>query len=331
MSSYPYTRLRRLRTQAFSRDLTQEHHLHVNDLVLPVFVQEGVRKRTAVAAMPGVERLSLDELLHEVELLAALGIRAINLYANVAEDKKNNQGSEAYNDQGLAQQAIRAIKARFPMMGVMPDVALDPYTSHGQDGIVDEYGRILNDESVVAMTRQALSLVEAGADMIAPSDMMDGSTLSMREALEQAGHVDVGILAYAAKYASNFYGPFREAVGSLNNLGKADKRTYQMNPANSDEALREVQLDLEEGADIIMVKPGMPYLDIVHRVKTEFGVPVAVYQVSGEYAMFKAASQNGWLDEKFAVLEAVLGMKRAGADMIFTYYAKDIARWLKEN
>ncbi|ODN43143.1 porphobilinogen synthase [Piscirickettsia litoralis] len=331
MSNYPYTRLRRLRTQAFSRDLTQEHHVKASDLVLPVFIQEGTRKRTAVEVMPGVERLSIDELLHEIETLEALGVRAINLYAKIDQEKKNNDGSEAYNEQGLAQRAIREIKVRFPKMGVMPDVALDPYTSHGQDGILDEQGRILNDESVQAMTMQALSLADAGADIVAPSDMMDGRTLSIREGLEAAGFIDVGILAYAAKYASNFYGPFREAVGSNTNLGQADKRTYQMNPANSDEALREVQLDLEEGADIIMVKPGMPYLDIVHRVKTEFGVPVAVYQVSGEYAMLKAASQKGWLNEQKTVLEAVLGMKRAGADMIFTYYAKDIAKWLKES
>ena len=279
--------------------------------------------------MPGVERLGLDALLEEAEDLKRLGVPALALFPVTPQEKKSSDAAEAWNPEGLAQNATRALKAQFPELGVITDVALDPFTSHGQDGLLDESGYVMNDETVQALIKQALSHAEAGADVVAPSDMMDGRIGSIREALEDAGHRNTRILAYSAKYASAFYGPFREAVGSAANLGAGDKRSYQMDPANSDEALHEVSLDIAEGADMVMIKPGMPYLDVVRRVKEQFGVPTAVYQVSGEYTMIMAASQNGWLDERAAVMESLLGMKRAGADAIFTYFAKRVAQWLK--
>ena len=327
--SYPATRLRRMRRDDFSRRLVREHRLTSDDLIYPVFVREGNRVREPVASMPGVERVSIDALLAIAETALGLGIPALALFPVTAPEAKTLDGAEAWNPEGLAQRAVRALKARFPELGVITDVALDPFTSHGQDGLVDEHGYVVNDATVAALTRQALSHAEAGADVIAPSDMMDGRIGAIRQALEQAAQVHTRILAYSAKYASSFYGPFRDAVGSAGNLGKGNKYTYQMDPANSDEALREVALDLEEGADMVMIKPGMPYLDIVRRVKERFGVPTFVYQVSGEYAMLKAAAANGWLDERAAVLEALVGCKRAGADGILSYFALDAARWLR--
>jgi porphobilinogen synthase len=295
-----------------------------------MFVIEGDNKREAVASMPGVERVSIDQLLIEAGQCLKLGIPAIALFPVVGSDKKSDAAEEAFNPNGLAQQAVRALKAKFPELGVITDVALDPFTSHGQDGLIDASGYVLNDETIEVLVNQALSHAEAGADIVAPSDMMDGRVGAIRDALEEAGYIHTRILAYSAKYASSFYGPFRDAVGSSANLGSGNKYSYQMDPANSDEAIREVGLDLDEGADMIMVKPGMPYLDIVRRIKDEFGVPTFVYQVSGEYAMLKAASQNGWLNEKAVVMESLLSMKRAGADAILTYYAKDVAKWLAE-
>lgn len=327
--TYPYLRPRRMRRDEFSRRLMRESVLTTDDLIYPVFVHEAAG-REAVPSMPGVERLSIDELLKVAETASELRIPALALFPVTAPDAKSLDAAAAWDDDGLCQRAIRALKQRFPELGVITDVALDPYTSHGQDGIVDEAGYVINDITVEALVQQALSHARAGADVVAPSDMMDGRIGAIRAALEQDGFIHTRILAYAAKYASSFYGPFRDAVGSASALGKADKRTYQMDPGNADEALREVALDLEEGADMVMVKPGMPYLDIVRRVKDEFGVPTYAYQVSGEYAMLKAAFANGWLDERKCALEALLGFKRAGADGVLTYFALDAARWLRE-
>ena len=326
---WPATRLRRMRRDDFSRRLMRETRLSADDLICPLFVLEGQNRTEAVASMPGVERRSIDLLVREVEALADLGIPAVALFPVTPQEAKSLDAAAAWDPQGLAQRAIRAIKDAVPHMGVITDVALDPFTSHGQDGIVDEQGYVLNDVTIEALVRQALSHAEAGADVVAPSDMMDGRVGALRAALEQHGHVHTRILSYAAKYASAYYGPFRDAVGSASNLGKADKRTYQMDPANSDEALQEVALDLAEGADMVMVKPGMPYLDIVQRVKTQFGVPTFVYQVSGEYAMHVAAFQQGWLDRDAVILESLLGIRRAGADGILTYFAKEAATLLR--
>ena len=325
---FPTTRLRRIRRDDFSRRLVRETQLSVNDLIYPMFVLEGTGQREAVASMPGVERLSIDLLLEEASELVELGIPAVALFPVTPPERKSLDAAEAYNPEGLAQRATRALKGRFPQLGVITDVALDPFTTHGQDGIIDEQGYVLNDITVETLVRQTLSHAEAGADIVAPSDMMDGRVGAMRQALEAAGHVNTRILAYSAKYASAYYGPFRDAVGSAGNLGKADKSTYQMDPANSDEALHEVAQDLAEGADMVMVKPGMPYLDIVHRVKSTFRVPTFVYQVSGEYAMHCAAIQNGWLSEA-VILESLTAIKRAGADGILTYFAKTAARQLQ--
>ncbi|HEU4600680.1 MAG TPA: porphobilinogen synthase [Steroidobacteraceae bacterium] len=326
---FPGTRLRRMRRDDFSRRLMREHTLSADNLIYPMFVIEGQRKREAVASMPGIERVSIDELVREAEQCAELGIPAIALFPVTASNAKSEDGREAWNAEGLAQRAVRALKKAVPNLGVITDVALDPFTTHGQDGIIDASGYVVNDATVEALVKQALSHAEAGADVVAPSDMMDGRIGAVREALEVSGHSNTRILAYSAKYASSFYGPFRDAVGSAANLGKGNKYSYQMDPANSDEALREVALDLKEGADMIMIKPGLPYLDIVRRVKDTFGAPTFVYQVSGEYAMLTAAIQNGWLDERAAVLETLLSIRRAGADGILTYHAKKAAAWLK--
>ncbi len=325
---YPGTRPRRMRRDEFSRRLMREHRLSTDDLIYPVFVT-AASGREPIPSMPGIERLSLTELLREAGELISLGIPAIALFPVTPAEAKSDDAREAWNPQGLAQRAVRAIKAEYPQLGVITDVALDPFTSHGQDGLIDERGYVLNDETVAALVRQALSHAEAGADIVAPSDMMDGRIGAVRQALESAGQRNTRILAYSAKYASSFYGPFRDAVGSAGNLGAGNKYSYQMDPANSDEALHEVALDVSEGADMVMVKPGLPYLDIVRRLKDTFHMPTYVYQVSGEYAMLKAAAQNGWLDERAVVLEALLGCKRAGADGILSYYAKDVAAWLK--
>ena len=327
---FPATRPRRLRRDAFSRRLVREHRLTPDDLILPVFVLEGSNRREAVASMPGVERLSVDLLVREAAEWAALGIPALALFPVVAQTRKSLRAEEAYRDDGLVPTAVRALKKELPQLGIITDIALDPYTSHGQDGLVDDSGYVLNDETVTVLVRQALSHAAAGADVVAPSDMMDGRIGAIRAALEDKNFIHTRILAYAAKYASHFYGPFRDAVGSGANLGKGSKETYQMDPANSDEALREVALDIAEGADMVMVKPGLPYLDIVRRVKDTFAAPTFVYHVSGEYAMLKAAAQNGWLDERATVLESLLCCKRAGADGILTYYAAQAARWLRD-
>ena len=329
-SRYPLTRPRRMRFDDFSRRLMRENALTAADLIWPVFVTEGQGQREAVKSMPGVDRMSIDELVREATGVHALGVPAVAIFPVTPPKAKSLDGAEAWNPDGLAQRAVRALKAALPTLGVITDVALDPFTTHGQDGIIDAAGYVLNDITVDALVKQALSHAQAGADMVAPSDMMDGRVGAMRAALEAAGHVNTRILAYSAKYASSFYGPFRDAVGSAGNLGKGNKYTYQMDPANSDEALREVALDISEGADMVMIKPGMPYLDIVRRVKDRFGMPTAVYQVSGEYAMLKAASQNGWLDERAVVMESLLAFKRAGADAILTYFAPQAARWLGE-
>lgn len=329
VGSYPGTRLRRMRRDVFSRRLMREHTLTVDDLIYPVFVLPEQHGREAVASMPGVERLGIDPLLHELETVASLGIPAVTLFPVIPQDQKSLQAEEAFNPDGLVPRTIRAIKARFPELGVITDVALDPYTSHGQDGLIDETGYVLNDDTVDVLVRQALCHAEAGADVVAPSDMMDGRIAALRSALERDGRHNVRILSYAAKYASAFYGPFRDAVGSGSNLGGGGKHSYQMDPGNGDEALREVALDLDEGADMVMIKPGMPYLDVVRRVKEHFAVPTFVYQVSGEYAMLMAAARNGWLDERQCALESLLGMKRAGADGILTYFAVRAARWLQ--
>jgi len=326
---FPHTRMRRMRRDDFSRRLMREHTLSADDLIYPMFVVEGHSQRIAVDSMPGVERVSVDELVREAEQLAELGIPALALFPVTPADAKSADGHEAWNPEGLAQRAVRAVKKAVPQLGVITDVALDPFTTHGQDGIIDEHGYVMNDVTVEALVKQSLSHADAGADIVAPSDMMDGRIGAIREALEIAGHTNTRILAYSAKYASSFYGPFRDAVGSAGNLGKSNKHSYQMDPANSDEALREVALDLQEGADMVMIKPGLPYLDIVRRVKDAFGAPTFVYQVSGEYAMLSAAIRNGWLDERAAVLEALLSIRRAGADGVLTYFAKRVATWLK--
>ena len=327
---YPATRLRRMRRDAFSRALMREHTLLPSDLIMVAFVIEGEGQREPVASMPGVARLSIDEVLKLAAECVQVGIPALALFPSPPASVKTLDAREAWNAQGLFQRAARALKARFPQLGLIGDVALDPYTTHGQDGLIDETGYVMNEPTIAALIKQALAQAEAGFDFVAPSDMMDGRIGAIRSALEAAGHVDTRILAYSAKYASSFYGPFRDAVGSATNLGKGDKHTYQMDVGNSDEALREIELDLAEGADAVMVKPGLPYLDVVRRVKDRFGAPTFVYQVSGEYAMLKAAALNGWLDEKAAVLEALTCIKRAGADAILTYFALDAARWLKE-
>ena len=327
---FPATRLRRMRRDDFSRRLMRETSLSASDLILPVFVLDGRDRQEPVESMPGVMRQSLDRLYATAEQALELGIPALALFPVIEPALKTAGAEEAWNRMGLVPRAVRALKERFPELGLITDVALDPYTSHGQDGLVDDAGYVMNDETVAALIRQALSHAEAGADIVAPSDMMDGRIGAIRAALDRDSHLHTRILAYSAKYASAFYGPFRDAVGSAANLGKSSKETYQIDPANSDEALHEVALDLEEGADMVMVKPGLPYLDIVRRVRDEFAVPTVVYQVSGEYAMLKAAAQNGWLDEKKCVLESLLSIKRAGADAIMTYYAIAAARWLQE-
>ena len=327
---FPRTRLRRMRRDDFSRRLMREHSLSADNLIYPMFVIEGNAKREPIASMPGIERVTIDELVREAQELVELRIPALALFPVTAPNAKSDDGREAWNPEGLAQRAVRALKKSVPELGVITDVALDPFTTHGQDGLVDEEGYVANDITVEALVKQALSHAEAGADVVAPSDMMDGRIGAIREALEVSGFSRTRILAYSAKYASSFYGPFREAVGSAGNLGKSTKHTYQMDPANSDEALREVELDLQEGADMIMIKPGLPYLDIVRRVKGTFGAPTFVYQVSGEYAMIAAASRNGWLDERGVALESLMSIRRAGADGILTYYAKQAARWLRE-
>jgi porphobilinogen synthase len=330
LGKFPRRRMRRLRHDDFSRRLVREHRLSADDLIFPVFVVDGENRREAVASMPGVERLSIDLLLKQAERCAQLDIPAIALFPVVDNQFRTADAREAFNPEGLAPRTIRALKERFPELGVITDIALDPYTSHGQDGLIDSGGYVLNDETIEVLIKQALSHAQAGVDIVAPSDMMDGRIGALREALDAGKYIHTSILAYAAKYASSFYGPFRDAVGSSAMLGRGNKYTYQVDPANSDEALWEVGLDLQEGADMIMVKPGMPYLDIVRRVKDEFGAPTFVYQVSGEYAMLKAAGQNGWIDERKCVMEALLAFKRAGADAILTYFALDAAAWLKE-
>ncbi len=326
---FPASRPRRNRKDDFSRRLVREHNLSVDDLIYPVFVLDGEGRREAVPSMPGIERMSIDLLVEEAASLVALGIPAVALFPVTPPECKSLQAEEAWNPEAIAQRAVRALKAAHPQLGVITDVALDPFTSHGQDGILDDDGYVQNEETVEALVRQALSHARAGADVVAPSDMMDGRIGAIRGALEAEGFVNTRILAYSAKYASSYYGPFRDAVGSAANLGKADKATYQMDPANSDEALHEVAADLSEGADMVMVKPGMPYLDIVSRVKTELQVPTFVYQVSGEYAMQMAAAQNGWLDGDKVMMESLLCFKRAGADGILTYFAKRAAELLR--
>ncbi|MCP4407222.1 MAG: porphobilinogen synthase [Gammaproteobacteria bacterium] len=327
---FPHTRPRRMRRDDFSRRLMREHTLSADDLIYPVFIIEGQRLRQPVPSMPGIERLSLDLLYEQSQELLELGIPAIALFPVISAEKKSEDARESYNPKGLAQQAVRGLKRHCPQLGVITDVALDPFTSHGQDGLIDDSGYVVNDPTVEVLVKQALSHADAGADIVAPSDMMDGRIGAIREALEASGYQNTRILAYSAKYASSFYGPFRDAVGSAASLGGGNKYSYQMDPANTDEALNEVALDLQEGADIVMVKPGLPYLDIVRRVKDTFKVPTFVYQVSGEYAMLKAAAHQGWLEERNCVLEALTSIKRAGADGILSYYAKQAAKWLQE-
>jgi len=330
LPAFPASRPRRLRRDAFTRELVREHRLHPSDLIFPVFVQDGHDQVQDVASMPGVQRLSLDRLLPLAEQCVSLGVPVMALFPVIDARLKTPDGVEATNPDGLVPRVVRALKDRFPQLGVLTDVALDPFTSHGQDGLLDDTGYILNDETVAMLTRQALVQAEAGVDIVAPSDMMDGRIGAIRQALEARGLIHTRIMAYSAKYASAFYGPFRDAVGSAANLGKSDKKVYQMDPGNSDEALREVALDIAEGADMVMVKPGMPYLDIVRRVKDEFRVPTFAYQVSGEYAMLKAAAANGWLDGDAVMMESLLAFKRAGADGILTYFALDAARKLRQ-
>lgn len=329
MQHFPYSRMRRMRKHTFTRRLMAENHLTVADLIFPMFILPGSNQKEAIPSMPGIERLSVDLLLEECQQLVDLGIPAIAIFPVTPLDKKSLGAEEAYNPEGLAQVATRAVKSAFPQLGVITDVALDPFTSHGQDGLIDESGYVLNDATCEVLVKQALSHAEAGADVVAPSDMMDGRIGLIRQALEEAGHINTCIMAYSAKYASHYYGPFRDAVGSAGNLKGADKKSYQMDPANSDEAIREIQLDLQEGADMVMVKPGMPYLDVVRRCKDELKVPTFAYQVSGEYAMHKAAFANGWLQEEPVILESLLAFKRAGADGILTYFAKQAAQLLK--
>ena len=328
-ASFPAARPRRLRRDAFTRNLVREHALTPHDLIYPVFILDGQGRREAVSTMPGVERLSLDLLMPVAQECVDLGIPIIALFPVIDAKLKTPDGQEAWNAQGLVPRAVRELKKHFPQLGIMTDVALDPFTSHGQDGVIDETGYILNDETTKLLVKQALVQAEAGVDIVAPSDMMDGRVGAIRTALEEHGYIHTRIMAYSAKYASAFYGPFRDAVGSAANLGKADKKAYQMDPGNSNEALREVALDIAEGADMVMVKPGMPYLDIVRRVKDEFGVPTFAYQVSGEYAMLKAAAINGWLDHDAVMMESLLAFKRAGADGILTYFAREVARKLR--
>jgi len=328
---FPSTRLRRMRHDDWSRRMVRESALSPADFILPVFVLDGTKREEAVASMPGVKRQSLDGILETARQARDLGIPALALFPVIDAPLKSLDAREAYNPDGLVPRAVAALKQALPDLGVVTDIALDPYTSHGQDGLIDDAGYVMNDETVAVLERQAITHARAGADMVAPSDMMDGRIGAVRRALDAGGHIHTRIMAYSAKYASSFYGPFRDAVGSAGNLGGGNKYTYQMDPANTDEALQEVAMDIAEGADIVMVKPGMPYLDIVRRVKDTFGVPTAVYQVSGEYAMLKAAAQNGWLDERAVVLESLLGFKRAGADSILTYFAMDAARWLRES
>lgn len=327
---FPATRLRRMRHDDWSRRMVRESALSPSDFILPVFVLDGAKREEAVASMPGVKRQSLDLLLETAKQARDLGIPALALFPVVDTPLKSLDAREAYNPDGLVPRVVAALKQALPDLGIVTDIALDPYTSHGQDGLIDDAGYVMNDETVAVLERQAITHARAGADMVAPSDMMDGRIGAVRRALDAGGHIHTRIMAYSAKYASSFYGPFRDAVGSAGNLGGGNKYTYQMDPANTDEALHEVAMDISEGADIVMVKPGMPYLDIVRRVKDTFGVPTAVYQVSGEYAMLKAAAQNGWLDERAVVLESLLAFKRAGADSILTYFAMDAARWLRE-
>ncbi len=328
--AYPAARPRRLRRDAFSRAMVREHALTAADLILPVFVLDGAGRVEDVASMPGVQRMSVDGLFAKAEECVKLGVPVMALFPVIDPALKTPDGREATNPEGLVPRAVRALKARFPELGILTDVALDPFTSHGQDGLLDASGYIINDETVAVLRAQALVQAEAGVDIVAPSDMMDGRIGAIRNALEAQGHIHTRIMAYSAKYASAFYGPFRDAVGSATNLGKSDKKTYQMDPGNSDEALREVALDIAEGADMVMVKPGMPYLDIVRRVKDEFRMPTFAYQVSGEYAMIKAAAQNGWLNHDAVMMEALLGFKRAGADGVLTYFALDAARLLQQ-
>jgi porphobilinogen synthase len=329
VSLYPYRRPRRMRRDDFSRRLMRENQLTTNDLIYPVFAIEGEQQIEAVPSMPGVERKSIDLLVEEAKICFELGIPAMAIFPVTPLEVKSEDAAEAYNPDGLAQRTVRAIKQAVPEIGIITDVALDPFTSHGQDGLLDENGYVVNDETVDVLVKQALSHAQAGADIVAPSDMMDGRIGAIRDELEDEGYTNTRILAYSAKYASSFYGPFRDAVGSAGNLGGGNKYSYQMDPANSNEALHEVAMDIDEGADMVMIKPGMPYLDIVRMIKDEFKYPTYVYQVSGEYAMLKAAGQNGWIDEKACVMESLLSMKRAGADGILTYYAKTVAQWLK--
>ncbi|MBI5450378.1 MAG: porphobilinogen synthase [Gammaproteobacteria bacterium] len=327
--AFPGRRLRRMRHDTFSRRLMREHTLTVDDLIYPMFILPDGSGRQAVSSMPGIDRVDIEQLRREAEQLLSLGIPAVALFPVTPSSAKSEDAREAYNPEGIAQRAVRMLKREFPGLGVITDIALDPFTTHGQDGLIDGDGYVLNDETIEVLVKQALSHAEAGADVVAPSDMMDGRIGEIRAALEATGHTHTRILAYSAKYASSYYGPFRDAVGSAANLGSGGKYTYQMDPANSDEALWEVGLDLDEGADMVMIKPGLPYLDIVRRVKDHYGVPTFVYQVSGEYAMIMAASQNGWLDERATALEALLAMKRAGADAILSYFAKRAATWLR--
>ena len=329
LGQYPHTRMRRMRRDDFSRRLMRENHLTAADLIYPVFVLEGENRVEEVKSMPGVQRKSLDLLLKDAAECVRLGVPVMAIFPVVDASLKSLDAAEAYNPNGLVPRVVATLKKHFPELGIMTDIALDPYTSHGQDGLIDDNGYVMNDETIAVLTRQAQCHAAAGADMVAPSDMMDGRIGAVRAALDAHNHIHTRIMAYSAKYASSFYGPFRDAVGSSGNLGKGNKYTYQMDPANGDEALWEVGLDLQEGADMVMVKPGMPYLDIVRRVKDEFKAPTFVYQVSGEYAMLKAAAQNGWLDEKAVVLESLLAFKRAGADGVLTYFALDAARWLQ--
>ena len=330
LPAFPASRPRRLRRDAFTRDLVRENRLHPSDLILPVFVHDGDDRVQDIPSMPGVQRLTIDRLMGVAEQCVQLGVPVMALFPVIAPELKTPDGREATNPDGLVPRTVRALKANFPQLGVLCDVALDPFTSHGQDGLLDETGYIVNDTTVAVLTKQALTQAEAGVDIVAPSDMMDGRIGAIRTAMEGAGHIHTRIMAYSAKYASAFYGPFRDAVGSAANLGKADKKVYQMDPGNSDEALREVALDIAEGADMVMVKPGMPYLDIVRRVKDEFRVPTFVYQVSGEYAMLKAAAANGWLDGDAVMMESLLAFKRAGADGVLTYFALEAARKLRQ-
>jgi porphobilinogen synthase len=330
LGSFPSVRMRRMRRDDFSRRMMREHRLSTDDLIYPVFVLDGSKRREPVASMPGVERLSVDQLFPVAEECVRLGVPVLALFPVIDSSLKSNDGREAVNSEGLVPRAVRALKQRLPELGLLTDVALDPYTTHGQDGVTDASGYVLNDETVEILRRQALTQAQAGVDIVAPSDMMDGRIAAIRNALESNGHIYTRIMAYAAKYASAFYGPFRDAVGSKSTLGKSDKANYQMDPANTDEALWEVGLDLQEGADMVMVKPGMPYLDIVRRVKEQFAAPTFVYQVSGEYSMLKAACAQGWLDERAVVMESLIGFKRAGADGVLSYFALQAARWLKE-